>query len=605
MSREYQIHSHDEKGLLAIKNGFSWPGFFFSFVWATVKGLYLHAGAIVGAMIALWLAAIFMAEVAMVWSFLAALLIFVVGQKGNAWLAQRAEAGGYRFRGTVVARSPAHAVSVFKRTDGEAAGASTRVSRGLADMLPEGMQPIAAMIQLTWKAAFRYRLFLAVAVLLLGSVVGLPLLIKDDGTARGFTQILLTYTLSLITVLLGFATLWLSCGVLARDIEDCQMQVVAVKPIPRWQIWLGKWIGIVSLNTALLAISGGAVLGLLKYRAGTLPEREQEILASEVFVARGSLQEPKFDYERVVDQAFNAVIRNEDTNGMDFSYVRYMIEQEVKGSQQIVQPGFMRRWEIPVGMAALSMKDDIFHLRFRFYGADTNSLREQVGEWRVGSGENVIRSARLPLAANTFHEVPVNPKYLGADKSMADLLNTNGNLIVEFSNLDDTAISFPIEDGFEVLYREGGFTVNYARGLLIILFWLSLLAALGMAASSYMSFPVACFFSLGMLILALSSGTIANTVAEGTVLGKNHETGKPVSQLFDTTLLPVFKGLLGVITLVEGFSPVDSLSTGRSITWFGVARAFFQIVLFLGGLLSLAGMWLFSRRELATAQGNQ
>ena len=89
------------------------------------------------------------------------------------------------------------------------------------------------------------------------AVVGLPLLIKDDGTARGFTQILLTYTLSAITGLLGLSTLWLSCGTLARDIEECQIQVVATKPIARWQIWLGKWLGIVTLNAALLAISGG------------------------------------------------------------------------------------------------------------------------------------------------------------------------------------------------------------------------------------------------------------------------------------------------------------------------------------------------------------
>ena len=37
------------------------------------------------------------------------------------------------------------------------------------------------------------------------------------------------------TALLGLSTLWLGCGTLARDIEDCSMQVVAVKPVPRWQ----------------------------------------------------------------------------------------------------------------------------------------------------------------------------------------------------------------------------------------------------------------------------------------------------------------------------------------------------------------------------------
>src|SRR5207244_8385358 len=110
---------------------------------------------------------------------------------------------------------------------------------------------------------FRFRLFLVITILLLASVVGLPLLIKDDGTARGFTQILLTYTLSTIASLLCLSTLWLACGTLARDIEECQIQVVATKPIARWQIWLGKWLGILSLNAALLALSRARVYGFL------------------------------------------------------------------------------------------------------------------------------------------------------------------------------------------------------------------------------------------------------------------------------------------------------------------------------------------------------
>src|SRR5437016_9938580 len=125
------------------------------------------------------------------------------------------------------------------------------------------MQRVLAIAWLTWKAAFRFRLFLVVSALLLASVVGLPLLIKTDGTARGFTQILLTYTLTTISALLGLSTLWLACGTLARDIEDCQMQMVAVKPIARWQIWLGKWLGLMALNAGLLAISGGSVYALL------------------------------------------------------------------------------------------------------------------------------------------------------------------------------------------------------------------------------------------------------------------------------------------------------------------------------------------------------
>src|SRR4051794_36309293 len=158
-------------------------------------------------------------------------------------------------------------------------------------------QQIAAVIALTWKAALRFRLFIVVTALLLGAVVLLPVLIKDDGTARGFTQILLTYTLSAITGLLGLSTLWLACGTLARDIEDCQMQVVAVKPIARWRIWLGKWLGIMSLNAALLTIAGIGIYSLLLVRATKLSPDEQQVLHNEILVARGSIKPKNVDTE--------------------------------------------------------------------------------------------------------------------------------------------------------------------------------------------------------------------------------------------------------------------------------------------------------------------
>src|SRR5216117_4163202 len=152
------------------------------------------------------------------------------------------------------------------------------------------MKRLLAIARLTLKAAFRYRLVQILIVLLLGAVLGLPAIVKHDGTAQGFTQILLTYTLGAITALLGFATLWLACGTLARDVEECQMQMVAVKPIARWEIWAGKWTGIMFLNLLLLAVSGAAVYFLMQWRARRLPPEAQARLRAEVLVARASIK---------------------------------------------------------------------------------------------------------------------------------------------------------------------------------------------------------------------------------------------------------------------------------------------------------------------------
>ena len=156
-----------------------------------------------------------------------------------------------------------------------------------------------------------------------------------------------------------------------------------------------------------------------------------------------------------------------------------------------------------------------------------------------------------------------------------------------------------------VLYREGGFALNFARGLGIIFCWLALLAAIGLAAASLLSFPVAAFFSLGVLAVVMSSGTLATVVSDGTYFSYNGESGGSGPKAADNVIIPVIRGMLVVIDLVKNFSPIDSLSTGRSITWWELLRAFGQIVCLLGGIVAAGGIIIFNRRELATAQGTQ
>jgi hypothetical protein len=128
---------------------------------------------------------------------------------------------------------------------------------------------------------------------------------------------------------------------------------------------------------------------------------------------------------------------------------------------------------------------------------------------------------------------------------------------------------------------------------------LALLAAIGLTCASFLSFPVATFVSASLIVVVLSSGTLNTAVEEGTIAGVNEETGVANESVLDRALIPFFKGMLGLFNLVEGFSPIDALSTGRSVEWTAVALAFGQIVLLLGGVTALFGIWMFTRRELA------
>ncbi|HTB82709.1 MAG TPA: ABC transporter permease [Candidatus Sulfotelmatobacter sp.] len=464
------------------------------------------------------------------------------------------------------------------------------------------MQRIFAIAGLTWKAALRFKLFLVITALLLIAVIGLPLVIKDDGTAEGFTQIILTYTLSAITALLGLSTIWLSCGTLARDIEECQIQVVVTKPIARWQIWIGKWLGIVTLNAVLLLISGAFVFGLLEYRASKLPAAVQQKLHTDILVARGAAKEA--DMTAMIDEEtareFTARMAQSSVEKVDEAEVKKIIRAQVKAAVEQVPPGyFSRPWQIDLGFAKNSLADKPLQLRIKFNGAErtlsgTFTLMLQAGDPKSGK---VWRSEPMSLAPSTeseqvFHEIPIP----------ANLFDSSGVLTIIAYNPNNTALSFPLEDGMEVLYPDGGFAPNFARGLGIIFCWLALMAALGLMAASFLSFPVAAFFSLTMLVVVFSSGTLADAIDSGSVAAGNEETGVAGHSVMDVVLIPAFKALLSVIRLVQNFSPVDALSTGRCITWTELGLAFTQIVLVIGGIFAVMGIYFFSRRELATAQ---
>ncbi len=458
------------------------------------------------------------------------------------------------------------------------------------------MNKILTIAGLTWKSAFRYRLFWIMSVLLVAAVVGLPLMLKDDGTAKGLTQILLTYTLTAVSTLLGFFTLWLSCGTLARDVEECQIQVVSVKPIARWQIWLGKWIGILSLDAALLALSGAAIFSLLQWRANRLPAAQQTILHNDIFVARASARRPHMDLAPQVEAIFKRSVKpNVSLTEYEASEIKQQILGRLTAQYTEVPPGYRRRWAVDLHTLSDRLRDQPLQLRVKFHAANPNPDAQYTTVWIVGPSNSPAQVAiEEKLPPDSFQEFRIPP----------NLLDDHGMLWVDVLNPEDTALTFPMDDGFELLYPESSFGINFVRGMAVIFCWLALLASMGLAAASYLSFPVAAFASLALLVMGLSSGVVGSVVEQGTIMGYDPAKSGYGHSPVDIVMVPVFRGVLKIINLVQGFSPIDFLSSGRSITWGQLGLAVAQIILLLGGFFCVLGMIFFTRRELATAQWN-
>jgi ABC-type transport system involved in multi-copper enzyme maturation permease subunit len=381
--------------------------------------------------------------------------------------------------------------------------------------------------------------------------------------------------------------------------------MVVVKPISRWQVWLGKWFGILAVNAILLLLSASAVFLLLQWRSQKLPPQEQAILHNEILVARGSIKPRIPAYDPAVQTLLEQWMKKNPAQATDPAAVasrRKQILEGLKASNQITPPGFYRTWKLDPGLAKDSIRGHSISLRIKFNTPDSmlNSGKTYQGYWVVGdfASSKAYHSEPMNLAADSFHEFTV--------PAGSELLDSTGKLQVNFLNASDSVLLFPEDEGIEVLYREGGFALNYFRAVGIIWFWMAFLAAVGLMASSFLSFPVAAFFSIGVLIVGMSTGTISLILEQGTVFEVNHDTGKAdAPTLVDYVALPVFRALLKTINLVRGFSPIDSLSTGRSVSWSEFSLAFGQIFVLLSGILAAIGITVFTRRELATAQSTQ
>ena len=95
------------------------------------------------------------------------------------------------------------------------------------------------------------------------------------------------------------------------------------------------------------------------------------------------------------------------------------------------------------------------------------------------------------------------------------LVGSNGVLRVDFANGDVTtgevnpeAMYFP-PGSVEVSYAHGGYQANFVRVAVVLWVKLAFLSMLAIAASTFLSFPVACMVAMGTFLAAESSGFLS------------------------------------------------------------------------------------------------
>src|SRR5688500_2896466 len=176
---------------------------------------------------------------------------------------------------------------------------------------------------------------------------------------------------------------------------------------------------------------------------------------------------------------------------------------QLRARDQLVPPNRGRLWEIYVGNAA-ELRGKPMTIRTRFDPPVPDMNERFMTFWEFGdqATKNQFQT-NFVMPTESFVEFPIP----------ANLVNEKGELHIRFYNRSDKAFLFP-DDGMQVMHRIGGFGGNFLCGRGGIFCWLALLAGLGLTGASFLSFPVAAFCAIGVLILSLSTGSFRQIVGE-------------------------------------------------------------------------------------------
>lgn len=457
------------------------------------------------------------------------------------------------------------------------------------------MSKVLAIAVIAIRNAVRSRVVLVLMACLLLAIVGLPLTVEGDGTLSGQVQIVLNYTLGAVTVILSLVTLWAGCAAISTDIQERRIQLVVAKPVHRFQVWLGKWAGLVILNALLLAASAGVTYALLRWttRPQVLSAGEQAELRENILTARRRLR------PRPVDVTAEARAEFEEARAQGRLPEDVPPEQALEAIRRSllthafsVPPAGKRAWVFDLAGMPPANRDLLF--RFRFSSSRPGDEKIP-GLWRVGRENDPApfeyREESVPGGLHTF-AVP------------ASAVAGEGPLVVEYANLSSAPVTvvFPPGEGLDVLAYAAGFENNFLRALLMIFCHLVFLAALGVAMGSLFSLPVASFAAFCVLLLILTGGYI-ESIATSDIIFESHHAVAREPRLWDHFFRGLFKVMNAAVSPLRGEDPLALLATGQLITGARLARAALVQALLYTALLAALSGWILNRREIALPAG--
>jgi membrane protein implicated in regulation of membrane protease activity len=376
--------------------------------------------------------------------------------------------------------------------------------------------------------------------------------------------------------------------------------MVTTKPCPRWLIWTGKWFGVFFMHVVILFAAAAVILALVLWRTSRedFPEAEMLRLRSEVMVGRRAFGPEQPPFAQIVEQEYRQRLPELD-KAHDPAAVKAEILRQAMARSGDVPAGGQRVWAFR-GVQVRDPQEPLF-LRYRFYSGSTSQSdqKEVPGLWLLRDpasppGQDRVFPYPAKALGGTFHEMPVDPAFVGPDGALMIAYINPPAEAEEWGTIKPVSAIFQNADGPSLLVRVTGFSANYARSLLLAVFQIGFLAALGCMVGAAFSTPVAAFVAISYLIIGMGVRAAVDAPLKDD-FGKYQYKGT-----VDMVAHRFARVVKAAVVSVDEMDATSDLARGRLIEWGRIGGDLIRLVLVRGGIIAAVGMWVLTRRELGT-----
>ncbi len=317
---------------------------------------------------------------------------------------------------------------------------------------------------------FRDYLFTPTSVVLVVIFLLIPFLCSNllgDGTAEGKFKVFVTYSFIISSIIFTLANISFSCSSISGEWKKKTLLTLDVKPIRRWEIILGKWLGMLFINIVLIACFLFSMvfssLFVSHHLAENFPEHKS------IFTTEKEL------FPTQTNKSYQG-------NSLGFMSFLNISRDNRRGIYSVPAKGEMT-WNFE-GIRRTSIhqnspeSSDNLYLSYRFRTAGEEE-QNVLGYWLV---DNPSLSAPFEIGTNQpkdkVYRLPIP----------IEAVSENGELNITYLNIDPANISvlFSAQE-LKILSPEGNYWVNLVKGSVNILMLVTFIYSVGICLSCIVS----------------------------------------------------------------------------------------------------------------------